>query len=547
MKILMVLIRFNVFGYVYDKDSTKRLCNYLLPLGLSYISAVLKRAGFDVTCLNLNHHDGHVRDVIRKEMSKQEYDVAFLGGLSLYYPHIKDTIQYIRDASPKTKIVVGGGIITSQPEIMFNLLKPNYGIIGEGEITAVELAKCIEEKGDPANIRGLIFKRVRDQEATVLVKTRAREQIMDLDSLPFPDYDGFGYAEYLDWVKPGDYIAYDIVDEPRFYPLLSSRSCIFRCSFCFHPLGNKYRQRSIDNIMEEIKYATLKYRINIVFMYDELFSHDKERVFEFCDKFKAFSDTLPYKLWFYTSMRVDSTDNDMLAKMKASGAYLLSFGLESYSQTVLDSMKKHTTPEQINRIFHQIRDNKLGIQGSFIFGDVAETCETAKETLDFFTHDPTLIRGGVQVGFIVPFQGSPIYQQCVENGKIKDELDFVQNRMIEGYNYNEPMNLTNSLNEEQFEELKEKVLSAHMTAWKSVVPMDDGEGGVIVKCPFCKEISHIKHLPKPKGRRLQNVGCRHCYARFIMTSGWYPVERLLIKTVGFNRIYRLKKMVEKIV
>ena len=291
----------------------------------------------------------------------------------------------------------------------------------------------------------------------------------------------------------------------------------------FHPLGNKYRQRSVDNIMDEIKYAVVKYRINIIFMYDELFSHDKKRVIEFCDKFKAFSDTLPWKLWFYTSMRVDSTDNEMLVKMKASGAYLLSFGLESYSKTVLDSMKKHTTPEQINRVFHIIRDNKMGIQGSFIFGDVAETMETAKETLDFFKSDPDLIRGGVQVGFIVPFQGSPIYKQCVANGKIKDEIAFIENRSIEGYNYNEPMNLTDTLTEAEFEKLKDEVLMAHVTAWRYAIPEYAKENEVHIRCPFCGELSIIKNMNAPKYFKLQNVGCRKCFARFFMVSRWYPL------------------------
>ena len=162
-------------------------------------------------------------------MTLHKYDVVFLGGLSLYYPHIRDTISYIREASPETKIVVGGGLITSQPELMYNLLGADYGIIGEGENTAVELLECIEKDGYLSEVNGIIYRNKNGD----LITTPPRDPIMDLDSLPFPDYDGFGYAEYLDRVKPGDYIAYDIVDEPRFYPLLASRSCPFRCTFCF--------------------------------------------------------------------------------------------------------------------------------------------------------------------------------------------------------------------------------------------------------------------------------------------------------------------------
>jgi len=537
MKVLIVLIRFNASGYIYDKDSTKRKCNYLMPVGLAYISAILKKVGHDVDCLNLNHYDGHVQDIISRELWGKKYDAVFIGGLSIYYPHIRDTIEYIRHASPKTRIIVGGGIITSQPDVMFRLLNADYGIIGEGEFTAIALLNCLEMNDKPEDVNGIIY---RSDDGWYII-TPPQAPINNLDRLPFPDYEGFGYLEYLDRVKPNDFAGYDVEDYPRFYPILASRSCPFNCTFCFHTLGNKYRQRSIDNIMEELRYAIPKYRINIVLMYDELFSHNRERIFEFCDKFKSFIDTLGWKVRFSAAMRVDGIDNELLKKMKESGAYLLGYGLESYSKTVLDSMKKHTTPQQIDRMFHLMNDNQLGVQGTFIFGDAAETCETAKETLDYFTQNPDLIRGGVSAGFIIPFQGSPIYNHCVKNGKIKDEVAFIRNRQIEGYNYNEPMNLTDSLSDNQFERLKDKVLTAHLTAWKYSIPMDDGDGGVYVKCPFCTKVSHIRNFPKPERFAISEVGCRHCYSRFNMVSNWYPLERLLIKTLGFNRVYRLKK------
>jgi radical SAM superfamily enzyme YgiQ (UPF0313 family) len=156
--------------------------------------------------------------------------------------------------SPNTKIIVGGGIITAQPEIMFDLLKPDYGIIGEGEQTVLELVNYFKNGGNINSVNGLIFKDfgLSDNKIKTII-TDPRDPIMNLDELPFPDYESFGYSEYLDAIKPTDYIAYDIVDKPRFYPVLASRSCPFNCTFCFHPLGKKYRQRSVDNIMAEIK------------------------------------------------------------------------------------------------------------------------------------------------------------------------------------------------------------------------------------------------------------------------------------------------------
>jgi anaerobic magnesium-protoporphyrin IX monomethyl ester cyclase len=541
MKSLIILLRFNKVGNLYNPNSTEKIKTYLLPLGLAYIAAVLKKSGEDVTVLNLNNREGLISDIIKEDMTSIHYDVVFLGGLSLFYPHLRDIIQNIRDVSPTTKIIVGGGIITAQPEIMFNLLKPDFGIIGEGESTVLELMNCFKVNGDFNLINGLIF-----LNSGVITITPPREAIMNLDDLPFPDYEAFGYTEYLNDIKPTDYIAYDIVDNPRYYPVLASRSCPFNCTFCFHPLGKKYRQRSVDNIMEEIKQNVEKHHINIIFTYDELFSHDKDRMIDFCKKFKSYSDTLPYKLWFYCNNRVDSTTDEMLKIMRESGAYLLSFGLESYSKLILDSMKKHTTPEQINKIVHLMRDNKLGLQGSFIFGDVNETCETAKETLNFLKNNRQLIGTGVSSVFIVPFQGTPIYKQCIKEGKIKDELQFIKNRELTGYDHLKPMNLT-SLSDKQFLKLKNAVLGGLLVSDCYASPIkewidEDNHVVIDIKCPSCKQISTIKNVPTPAGYTHQNIGCRHCFFRFDLVSKWYLLWKIWFSLIGFNKRMWLSKI-----
>jgi radical SAM superfamily enzyme YgiQ (UPF0313 family) len=532
---------------MYDPNSNERVDHYLLPLGLAYISSVLKNAGKTVDVLNMNNRDGFVKDILRSEMETNKYSIVFLGGLSLFYPNIRDIINYIREISLSSKIVVGGGIISAQPEIMFGLLKPDYGVIGEGEETVLELTEYLETGRNPALVNGLIF---TDPLGKTII-TPPRNAIMDLDALPFPDYESFGYSEYLNHISPIDYIAYDVVDEPRYYPVLASRSCPFNCTFCFHPLGQKYRQRSVDNIMTELKQNVEKYKINIVFIYDELFSHDKDRMIEFCTKFKAYSDTLPYKLWFYCNNRVDSTTDEMLKIMKESGAYLLSFGLESYSQRILTSMKKHTTPEQINKILHLMRENELGLQGSFILGDVAETCDTVKETIDFIKENRLLIGAGVSSTFIIPFQGTPIYKQCVKEGKIKNEIKFITEREKEGYKFFLPMNMTN-IPDKDFKKLKEVVFRLHLVSDTYAVPENErtirpGITYTDIKCPSCKKVSTIKNVPTPKGFTIRNVGCRYCFYRFHMVSKWYPLSRIIIKAFGFRRVYWLNKIKDTIV
>jgi radical SAM superfamily enzyme YgiQ (UPF0313 family) len=546
MKILIILFRFDNGDSPYNPTSTESVDGYMLPIGLAYISAVLKKAGKDVTVLNLNNRNGLIRDILQRELQAIYYDVIFLGGLSMYYPHIRDVIKYIRYYSDKTKVVVGGGIITAQPEIMFNLLQPDYGIIGEGEQTCLELVEHLEHSGYLPDIPGLIF---ADSFGTHTL-TKPREPIMDLDALPFPDYDSFGYTDYLDKFRMTNMNGlFDVVDEPRVYPLLASRSCIFNCTFCFHPLGQKYRQRSIDNIMQEIRIAVEKYRVNLVIFYDEMFSNDTERVLEFCRKFKAYSDTLPYKLWFQCQNRVDTTTDEMLKVMKASGAYLLSYGLESYSPTVLASMKKHITPEQIDITARLTRENKLGFQGNFIFGDPAETCDTAKETLDYVRKNRRLLGSSIGLFFVIPFQGTPIYKRCVRERKIPNEVQFIKERERNWFKYLEPMNMT-TLSDTKFLHLKDAVFGLHLvsdtyTTQKGTWYNSPGDTFTVITCPSCKEISLYKNLPPPKGFSALNIGCRHCHYRFHVVSRWYPLKRLIIKVLGFHRVYWLNKVMKK--
>src|SRR5512138_1106701 len=144
MKILVILHRFNAgSGFHYDESSTAKNYSYYLPSGLGYIISSLKQAGFDVDVLNLNHKEGEVNEIVQNTMTPAKYDLVFLGGVSLYYPAIRNIIRYIREISTGARVVVGGGIITAQPEVMFNLLNPDVAVIGEGERTCVKIARGI--------------------------------------------------------------------------------------------------------------------------------------------------------------------------------------------------------------------------------------------------------------------------------------------------------------------------------------------------------------------------------------------------------------------
>src|SRR3990172_3375873 len=170
MKILIIIIR-------YNPNNNRADYTYLMPVGLAYISSVLKNKGYEVKYLNLNHCDGTIDDLIRKTLLKEKYDFILTGGLSVHYSAIKTCVDSVRKYAPHAQIVLGGGIISSQPELMFKALKPDYSVIGEGEMTITELLKCLENDADLKEIDGLGY---RGSEGK-LVLTKAREAIKDID------------------------------------------------------------------------------------------------------------------------------------------------------------------------------------------------------------------------------------------------------------------------------------------------------------------------------------------------------------------------------
>jgi radical SAM superfamily enzyme YgiQ (UPF0313 family) len=529
MRCLIILLRYNRPTGIFAPQTDKGDYNYNIPVGLAYISAFLKKSGHEIQFLNLNHIDGIVEEIIKDRLSKESFDFVITGGISPFYPEVRSCVESARKYSPNTRIIVGGGLISSQPEIMFNLLQPDYGVIGEGELTIKELFECLENKGDINTVHGLIF---RDSEGHIIV-TKPRDSIDDLDSLPWPDYDGLGFDEYLEHMLPGHVYYYSIFDNPRVYPVIASRSCPFACTFCFHPLGKKFRKRSIENIMAELEYAVKRYKINIIGFYDELFANDKQRVYDFSTSLTKFLKTVPWEVKWHCQMRVDHLDEEMITLLENSGCYFLSLGLESYSSPVLESMNKKITPAQIDNAIRLCACHNMAITGNFICGDPAETIETYREAIKYLKENEDILKNQVSMGLINLFQGAPIYKRALEKGIIKDEIAFINERAAKGIL---PLNFTDKMTDEEFQLMQEDIDDAMLVSRRYSEPLLDkeinGVREVHIKCPYCKNISVYRNVDLSPDILPVLLSCRKCNARIIIPSEKMRINILIYRILG---------------
>ena len=540
MKILIILPRYNHGILTYDPNSTEPNRDYMMPVGLPMISACLKRAGYDVEVQNQNHTKGLIRDITRAKVTETHYDLVFTGGLSIYYPNFRDLIATIHEHSPKTKVVLGGGIISAQPEIMLEMTGADFGVIHEGEETCVELTNCLQKGGDLVTVRGIVWR----NNGSIMVNP-SRPPIADLDSLPYPDWDSFGMMGFLQHQRRTNPM-WDFMVKPRSYSIIGARSCSHNCSFCYHTTGPKYRQRNIDNIIAEIRWAIPKYHINHILFLDELFAYDKPRVMEFCRKLKAVFDTVPWKMGLYANLRVDEMDDEMIEALKSVGVVAVGFGLESYDQQVLTSMRKHITPDQIENAITTIAEKGLVPMAAFIFGDPAETMASAERTLDFYTKRQDIIKGGISLWFIMPFPATGIYRHCLERGIIKDERQFIRDRETNPPDpLNPDLNMT-GMPDEEFREMVDKILTADYITTKYAVLIAIAYSTILAECPACHKKQYFQNYDIHYGQMwLATVNCENesCRTRFRIVDWKYPYVRALVKVLGYGRMKWIKEMI----
>jgi len=403
--------------------------------------------------------------------------------------------------------------VTSEPEIVFDLLNPDFAVVGEGEETICELLDCIDKQDDFYKVKGILF---RDGRGNV-VFTGKREGMQDLDSLPYPDFEGLEFGKLLDNLhcNSSPLAAHNIFDYPRVYPILGSRGCPFSCTFCYH--YDKYRKRSVESIKQELHTMVKRYRINIILFFDECLGLDKKRVWALCKIIKELREEVSWELKWTLQLTVRNVDEEMLHELHDSGAAVIYYGFESMSPVVLKSMKKPITPEMISSVFHNTFNAGISAIGNFIFGDIAETKETAQVTLDWWKNNS---RGQINLSFIQPYPGSKIYEHCLQRGIIKDRVDFVQNQIMTEKWYN----MTNGMSDEEINQLKNTITVLHFKHryFTSPILMKETWEDIYefkVKCPFCENVLDYKNLfVENKWTYSLPLVCRSCHLTFYVVS-----------------------------
>lgn len=384
-------------------ESAKYTSHTLPPLGLCYLAAVLREKDFDVKLLDapgLFLSMGETVDEIVK--LKPDY-VCISATIISIYPAV-DLVNELKKKI-NAKIILGGPHVSAVPEeTMKRFPEFEVAILGEGELTLLELIETFEKKGDLGKVDGLIFK--KDDK---LIKTKPRELIKDLDTLPLPAYDLL--PKLAENYRPSK-LTYHRLPSTS---VITSRGCPFQCIFCDRSVfGNKWRFHGADYIIKLIKWLHDDFGIIDFYFTDDHFTVNKERLKKICN---VIIDSKLDITWS-TIGRLDSVDSEMLELMKRAGCKQIAYGIESGSQEVLDFIKKKLTIDQIKKGIKLTKDVGLEAKGLFMVGAPIETKETLEQTMNLIKE---IKLDYVSMSAFTPIPGSEIYKDATKYGEFDDD------------------------------------------------------------------------------------------------------------------------------
>lgn len=390
------------------------------PLNLMYIAAVLKRGG----------HEAKIIDLYAEGLSEGEFlaralafgpDLAAFATYTASFDMAADGARLLKKNIPGLKTAAGGIHASYLPAQCLRSGAFDCVVVGEGELTVLELADTLAAKKEISSVPGLVT--LKDGKAFAAPQ---RPLVEDLDSLPLPDYGLVDLSKYYLGITRAVGVA------PA-ASVLTMRGCPYKCTFCSHHYGygGRVRKRSPAKVVEEMRGLYDKYGVREFQIEDPSFTCDPAHVREICRLIKESGMAISWNC----NVRANTSSDGLFAAMAEAGCRRALLGVESGSQELLDRMKKGITVEAVRRTMALAKKYGMRVNAAFILGTPGETLETARQTYEFALElDPDYVMFSVYI----PSPGGELFDGLAAEGRL--DLDKVYGAdYITVYSEREPM------------------------------------------------------------------------------------------------------------
>jgi len=369
------------------------------PMGLAYIASALQRQGCEVRVIDANVERLDAEQVAAI-VAQQEPGLVCYTVTTPLFPETIVIAKALRQLRRPPLQVAGGPHATVLPNEFLESGLIDYVVRGEGENTIAELVEALIAQRPVAGIAGLSW---RDAEGIHTNPDRALAA--DIDAFPRPDWSLFPLHLYSSLARRNDFSL----------PIATSRGCPFGCAFCYKGIyGRKLRMRSPENVVDEWAFLIERYGAHEIAVLDDAFTFEADRAMAICNL--LIERGLNRVPWSTTNgIRVDNASVELLSLMRKAGCYRVYFGIESGVQSIIDSLHKRITLEQVKKAVAAAHEAGLEAGGYFMVGNVGETRDDMKATIAFAQ---SLNLDYAQFSIATPYPGTEMYERVLKEGRL---------------------------------------------------------------------------------------------------------------------------------
>ncbi len=394
--------------FLFEDEKEQQIMKPYAPLGLLYLSAYLKREGFEVEVFDTTFS---TKDALAARLA------ATPGGVVGVYTNLMtraNALWVVEEAHRHGwTVVLGGPESANYPEDYLSR-GADVVVVGEGEVTMAELIPALRDRGKHRlhGVAGTVF---IDEDGRS-VRNDEREKVKDIDSLPWPDREAIDTARYVETWRTHHGMGS--------VNLITARGCPYKCDWCSHAVfGYSHRRRDPIDCVDEVQHIVETYAPEQVWYADDVFTISHKWLFEYREEMQRRGMRIPFE----TITRADRMKTEEVAKALADlGCYRIWIGSESGSQRILDAMRRGVKVEEVQHATKLAQ--RYGIEvGMFLmwgydgeeYADIEATVEHVKEANPdiFFTTVAYPIKN---TGFYEKVKPKLVYSSNWDTGSDRD-------------------------------------------------------------------------------------------------------------------------------
>lgn len=355
-------------------------------LGISQLSAIAKQHGhqtnvafsaqlfndrYNLQFPSIAGYFDDTKDAI-ETIRKTNPDVIAFGALTSTYQWGLKVVKAAKEFNPNVKVVFGGVHPSAVPDLVLENKEIDFVVVGEGDVALPHILKNIENNDYQTPIVNTRYK----TPAGEIIRGKQGGFIQDLDSLPFPDK-----TIWEDYIRVGD-----------IYLIMATRGCPYRCSFCFNNFfaklpeensGKYVRLRSVEHVIEELKYAMKRYDIKMIDFEDDVFGTQKKWLRDFCEQYKR-EINLPFQILTHPKFMDDETGR----LLSEAGCRWIQMGIQSMDEDFKkDSLLRYEKSDDIENALKVMHKYNMKVKVDHMFGLPNEPVSAQENALKLYANN----------------------------------------------------------------------------------------------------------------------------------------------------------------